>query len=217
MTCPACRAIETQFDAKRAHRELQRYRSKGLDRSTRHLLEAITEAGAAGATVLDVGGGVGALACELLGAGAARATIVDASEASLEAARAEGLRRGVGDRLELIRGDFVALAADVATADIAALDKVVCCFPDMEALVDRSVEHAERLYGIVYPRDAWWTRWWVSTENLLRELGGCGFRAYVHSTREIERRIAAAGLTLRRRRRGLVWVVDLYERRSEGS
>lgn len=206
-----------QFDARHADQQLQRYRRGKIHRATRRLLAAISEAGAQGATVLDVGGGVGALACELLAGGAKSVTIVEASRAALDAARAEGLRRRAGDRLALVHGDFVELAPHVDAADIVTLDKVVCCFPDMAGLIDRSATHARRLYGIVLPRDVWWTRLFVAAENLMRRMKGTDFRVYVHPAKEIERRIAAAGLTLRRRRRGLIWVTDLYERSPEAA
>ena len=206
--------IDTQFDARYADRRLERYRRKGVEGTTRRLLAAISDAGAGGATVLDIGGGVGALACELIAEGARHATVVEASKASLDAARAEGLRRRAGARLALIHGDFVAMSSNVDSADIVTLDKVVCCFPDMQSLIDRSVAHARRLYGITYPRDVWWNRLLIAAQNALRRLRGSGFRAYVHSAREMERRIVTAGLALRRRRRGLIWVTDLYERRT---
>jgi hypothetical protein len=50
-------------------------------------------------------------------------------------------------------GDFVALAPALSAADVVTLDRVICCYDDMPALVGRSAALAERLYGVVYPRD----------------------------------------------------------------
>ena len=100
--CAHCSAIGTTFDRRVARRDLARYRRRGPNRSTRALLAAIGDAGGvAGASVLDVGGGVGAVTEELLASGAARATLVDASPAYLSSAREEGERRGTLGRLEL--------------------------------------------------------------------------------------------------------------------
>jgi hypothetical protein len=48
--------------------------------------------------LLDIGGGIGAIQHELLAAGAAHATSVEAPVAYLEAVREESSRRGLGDR-----------------------------------------------------------------------------------------------------------------------
>lgn len=207
-----CCAIDKTFDSRVARRDIDRYRRKGPSPSTRKLVKAIRDAGIADATVLDVGGGVGAIAHELLGAGAGRASIVDASASYLAAAREEAERRGAAARLQLVHGDFVAIAPEIPRADIVTLDKVVCCYPDMEQLLSASTAHAGRLYGIVYPRDAWWLRVAMAAQNALRRLGKTAFRVYIFKNSAIDATIRSGGFELRRQERGLVWIVALYER-----
>lgn len=79
---------------------LMGYRDKGPDATTRALVDAIVAEGIDGATLLDIGGGIGVVQLELLGAGAATAVLVDASEAYVEVARAEAERRGYSDRTQ---------------------------------------------------------------------------------------------------------------------
>ena len=214
MSCGGhCCAIEENFDRRVAEAELDRYRRNGASPSTRRLLKAIGEASAAGATVLDVGGGIGTIAIELIDAGASRATVVDASEAFLAGARDEARRRHAEDRLELVHGDFVALAPEVPAADVVTLDKVVCCYPDMEALLGRSARHARKLYGLVYPRDSWWVKLGVAVQNTLRRIRRKAFRVFVHPNAAIEHAIRRGGHSLLRRERGFVWVVELYARK----
>src|SRR6185503_20728089 len=155
MSSCGCQGVDKVFGDRTAEHDLRRYRKRGPAKSTRILLEQLMEEGVGGATVLDVGGGVGAVQQELLAAGAERATTVEASPAYVRAARAEAGRRGTLDRVEYVEGDFVAMADGVGPADIVTLDRVVCCYPDMEALVGRSADRARRLYGLVYPRDTW--------------------------------------------------------------
>lgn len=162
--------------------------------------------------MLDVGGGIGTIAHELLAAGIASAMVVDASAACLAAAGEESERRGTAPRLQLLQGDFAGLAAQIARADIVTLDKVVCCYPDMPHLLATSTAHAERLYGIVYPRDAWWLRLITSAQNAIWQLRRSAFRMHIHSNAAIDRSIRSAGLVLRTQQRGLVWVTALYER-----
>ena len=215
MTCAShCCAIDAQFDRRIARRDLDNYRRSGPSPSTRELLSAIRATGIAGARVLDIGGGIGAIAHELLAAGAAHATVVDASAAYLAAARTEAERRQSSERLTLINGDFVATAEQVAVADVVTLDKVVCCYPDMESLLLASTAHTSRLLGIVYPRDSWWVRLVATLENALNVLRSRAFRVYIFPIAAIDNSIRRAGLRPRFQQRGFVWIVALYERSS---
>ena len=148
-----CCGHQEAFGEKTAKRDLRRYRRKGPRKTTRQLLDALRERGLDHASVLDIGGGVGVIEHELLDRGASRAQAVDASRAYLRAAREEAERRGHADRLEQHAGDFVELADTVEPADVVTLDRVICCYPEVDALVSLSAAHARRAYGVVYPRD----------------------------------------------------------------
>lgn len=214
MTCAGhCCGIESQFDRRVAERDLERYRRKGPSASTRDLLTVVRGAGVRGSTVLDVGGGIGAVVHELLGAGGTSATLVDASPAYLGAARSEAERRGMGDRVTFRAGDFTALAQEIPTADVVTLDKVVCCYPDMHRLLSAAAGRTTRLLGMVYPRDSWWVRAVMAVVNALFLVRRTTFRVYVFRNAAIEQVVADAGLVPRYRKRGFTWVVALYERR----
>ena len=131
-------------------------------------------------------------------------------------AREERDRRATGDRLQLRAGDLVEIAADVAPADVVTLDKVVCCYPDMDSLLAVSAARTHRLYGIVYPRDSWWVHVGIAAENRVRRWKGGTFRAYVHPNAAIDAALRRAGLVPRFRSAGAWWVVAVYERRSAG-
>jgi 2-polyprenyl-3-methyl-5-hydroxy-6-metoxy-1,4-benzoquinol methylase len=161
-----CQGFDDVFGAKTAERDLARYRRRGPTRPTRRLIAELRERGVAGATVLDIGGGIGAVQQGLLDAGAERATSVEASGAFVRAAREEAERLGRGDRIAYRQGDYVELAAGLEPADVVTLDRVICCYGDVEALVGRSADHARRLYGLVHPREAWWTRLGVGSASV---------------------------------------------------
>lgn len=200
------------FDDRSARRELDDYRTKGPEGTTARLVEAIRDEGVAGASVLDIGGGVGVIGAELLAAGAASLTDVDYSRPYLEAARAEIERRGYGDRARFLHGDFVALAPEVAPADIVTLDRSVCCYVDWVSMVDRSVERARRLYGLVYPCDRLVVRWVIGVGNLVGRLFGRDLPFRVHPDREVDARIRAAGFEPILHERGIAWQTVLYRR-----
>jgi len=213
MSGPCCsNDYDAMFDARTARRRLSAYRRSGPTGSTRRLVDAITATGVAGATVLDIGGGVGIIGLELLAAGADHLTDVDASQAYVAVARDEAERRGFGERVTVHHGDFVALADGIEAADIVTLDRVVCCYGDWQALVDRSLAHARRLYGLAYPVDRWWTRVGIGFGNLCLRLMRRSFRGHVHPERAVHERIRAAGFERRVHHRNWLWQTALYER-----
>ena len=214
---PSCCDVDYDrvFDARSARRELTEYRRSGPMGSTRRLIDAIKSVGIERATVLDIGGGVGVIGFELLAAGADRLTDVDAARAYVAVARREAARRGLDQRATFHHGDFVALADEVESADIVTLDRVVCCYGDWTALVDRSVAHARRIYGLVYPNDRWWTRAAIWMGNLSLRVSRQSYRGYVHPERAIDARIRDAGFERRTHHRGWVWQTAVYQRTSE--
>ncbi|MEO5940907.1 MAG: hypothetical protein ABIZ72_07970, partial [Candidatus Limnocylindrales bacterium] len=146
------------------------------------------------------------------GSGAASAVDVDGSPAYIAAARAEAELRAVGDRVRYLAGDFVELAPSIEPADLVALDRVVCCYPDMEALVRLSVARARHRYGLVYPRDTRWIRALSGTFNAVARLTRRRFRIWAHRTIEVDAIVRAAGFTPRLERRTIFWQVVVYER-----
>jgi magnesium-protoporphyrin O-methyltransferase len=212
MNCCQCQGIERFFDDKVAARELKDYRRKGPGKTTRWLIEALVAEGVAGKTLLDIGGGVGVIQHELLQAGAGSATNVDASSAYLNAARQEAERRGYVERVNYHFGNFVELASQIEPVDIVTLDRVICCYHDMIALVGLSAARAGALYGVVYPRATWWMKLGVKIINNVSWLTRNPFRIFVHPTPAVEAVIHANGLKQRFHRQTLLWQVVVYGR-----
>lgn len=212
MDCCQCQGIEGFFNRRQAERDLKTYRRKGPARGTRILLDALRAEGVSGATLLDIGGGIGAIQLELLGSGAASATDVDASTAYLATAREEGSRRGYGDRVTYQHGNFVELAPAIAAADIVTLDRVICCYHDMPALVEASASKARRLYGLIYPRDTWYVRAGAAVINLIFRLQRNPFRFFPHRTQAVEAALREAGLARRFHRKAGFWQVAVFAR-----
>jgi predicted TPR repeat methyltransferase len=200
------------FDEKSAQGDLERYRRHGPDKTTGMLLDMIRASGVRGATVLDIGGGIGAIDHELLRDGAEHAVLVDASQPSLAAARSEARRRNELDRLEFVDGDFVSHASTIDRADIVTLDRVICCYPDMESLVRSSAARARRLYGLVLPRDSWFIRTGLRLMNVWFRLWRNAYRSFAHPNARVDALAADAGLRPVAEDRTFFWRVVLYER-----
>jgi magnesium-protoporphyrin O-methyltransferase len=212
MSCSQCQGMQALFGERVARHDLKRYRRKGPLETTRILLDALKAEGLEGATLLDIGGGVGAVSNALLDAGVRHATVVDASPAYLQVARAEAERQGHRDRITYRRGDFVEVAPEIPPADVVTLDRVICCYDEMEALVSASAEKARRLYGLVYPRDTWWDRMGVSLANLSFRIRRNPFRVFIHAPAEVERIIRSQGLGRQFHHATALWQVLVYAR-----
>ena len=215
VTCCQCDGIENEFNTRLAQRELRHFRKGGPRRSTRLLIDSLRWAVSPGATLLDVGGGIGAIHHVLLDKGAAHATHIDASSAYIATARDEAKRRGHADRLDLIHGDFVELAPSLADADVVTLDRVICCYPDMPALVGAAARKAGRAFGAVYPPDVLWLRLGVRCINALMRLRRSEFRVFVHSPKAIEAVLREHGLERVTHRRSIAWEIVTYRRNAE--
>jgi methyltransferase family protein len=138
----ACAAAERQFGPQIAQRDIQRYRRKGPDATTRALLAGVREVMPAGGSLLDIGGGVGVVMFELLADGRGEATLVDGSSSYVEGAGREAERRGHATRIRLVTCDFTAVADRIEPADIVAMHRVVCCFAGYDALIARQIADA---------------------------------------------------------------------------
>jgi len=206
---------ETVFSEKRAKQDLKRYRRKGADGTTRHLIDALKAAGVQHLTLLDIGGGIGVIDQELLAAGLEAAIHVEASEPFARVAEEEAVRRGTRSRMEFRRGDFVAMADDVPAADVVTLDRVICCYAQMESLVLASAARARRFYGVVIPRQRTLTKTMRLGINTMFRITRNPFRFYLHPPAEIDRVLRRAGLRLHSIRDTLIWRVAVYERPRE--
>ncbi|MFV2063487.1 MAG: hypothetical protein ACC726_08230 [Chloroflexota bacterium] len=213
MSSCQCDRIESKFDETYAAEKLASYRSDGPDASTEALIEAIRAEGIEGMTLLDIGGGVGAVQHALLESGVTSAQEVEASQAYLAACQAEAERQGHADRIIHLFGDFGAVADVVEPADIVTLDRSMCCWHDMPDLVTRSSAKARQLYGLVYPRDVWWVRHgWRLFSNFRQLVRRSPMRVFTHRTRDVEAILSRQGFDLCSHNELGVWQIAVYAR-----
>ncbi len=199
------------FDVAFARRLAKRYRRKGLDRTAGRMVEALTDRGVDGATVLEIGGGIGAIQIELLKRGAARTVNVELSSA-YEADAAELLRAaGLTERADRRVVD-IALTPDVVdSADVVVLHRVMCCYPDYALLLAAAADHARRLLVFSYPPDNFIARLLTGMENLTRRIRRRQFRTFVHDPSRMLAVLADHGLRTSVLHHG-AWDVALAER-----
>jgi magnesium-protoporphyrin O-methyltransferase len=213
MACSCCGFGDTadrHFNGEKVAKELRQYRRKGPGVTTRKLRDGLIAADLTRGTVLDIGGGLGALSLSLLDAGMEHAVVVDASSAYLAAASEEAARRERSSSTQFVHGDFLTVAGDLAPATVVTLDRVVCCYPAYRPLLEKSLARAEHGFALSYPRDRWYVRFGMWCENALRRRRGNPFRTFVHPPAELQRTIERAGFRLANRAHTMTWTADVF-------
>ena len=214
MTCCTQYCVaEKQFDSKVAERDLQRYRLRGPDAVTRLMVAELRRWPLQGEDLLDVSSGIRVIGAELAGTGLASATLVEASPAYLDVARAQSESRYESRPTRFLLGDFATIADTLIDADVVTLDRVVCCYPDADALLQGAASRTRRLLAFSYPRDRWYMWTLTALQNFWRRLRGSPFRTFAHSPEQMQAVLETAGLVRVARQGTLEWVLDLYRRR----
>ena len=212
---PSCcdgEGYDAVFTDRFAHRVARRYRRRGLNATARRMVDFLTEHGLDGASVLEIGGGVGEIQLELLRRGAARVTNLEISTSYEEQAGRLLEQAGMTERVTRRFLDIAQLPDEVEPADIVVLHRVVCCYPDYEALLSAAGSHAGRLLVFSHPPSNVLTRVVFGAENLSRRLRGQSFRAFVHPAGAMVSVLARAGLATRFVHAGWSWRVVGLER-----
>jgi SAM-dependent methyltransferase len=206
-------AYRQVFGDKQARKDARRYRRKGLPKDAAAGVAFLRRRGVVGLTVLEVGGGVGAAALELLRAGAAGAANVELSPAYAPVAAELVREAGLDESLVEQRvGDFVEEASEIEPVDVVVMNRVVCCYPDYEVLLVAAANRARRYLVFTYPRDNPAARLVVGLQNLVLRLSGKEFRSFVHSRAAMLAVAEGRGLRLAEERRAPLWQTAALER-----
>ncbi|NND33192.1 MAG: hypothetical protein HKN76_11430 [Saprospiraceae bacterium] len=213
MHCCRTQDYSDLFDSQKALADLNDYRKNGVKKSSRPLFVVIDQLPLQGQTLLDIGGGIGAVVFELFAKGIRYAEINDISAAYIKQFREESVRQEVVAKSRSFIGDFTSVHRDIAEADLITLDKVICCYPDYRSLVQLSSAKARRWYAINLPRNAWWVYILMRIDYYWQKMvRGKAFLTYFHPLSEIETQLAQAGFRKIKQKTQNEWVALLFER-----
>jgi 16S rRNA G966 N2-methylase RsmD len=200
------------FNDRFAKRMATRYRKRGLDKTARRMVNLVAERGVQGATVLEIGGGVGEIQLELLRRGAASATNLELSPAYESEAAALVARADLAGRVHRRLLDIADDPSAVESADIVVLHRVVCCYPDYVKLLSVAADHARHQLVFSHPPRNAVSRAVVATQNLLLRLGGREFRVFAHPPAAMLAVLTERGLSPLVAHRGQVWQIVVASR-----
>jgi hypothetical protein len=210
-SCCAGEALDI-FSEKSARRELRRYLRKGLGGDDARLIAAwAEEGGLTGATVAEVGGGIGQVQTELLRRGAAYGTVVEVVAGYERAASDLARAADVAERTSFLLADLLEAPDALEPADIVVLRRVVCCSPRGPELLGIAAGKAHRTLFASFPRDRAANRAFARVQNVVFRLIGKRFRVFVHPPVELEREAARQGLRRTRSSTGWIWETAQFD------
>jgi 2-polyprenyl-3-methyl-5-hydroxy-6-metoxy-1,4-benzoquinol methylase len=207
MACCDPQGYRKVFGPRFARHVAARYRRRGLDRTATRMVSYLAERGVVGASILEIGGGVGDIQIELLRRGAGRSTNLELVDTYDAEAAGLAATAGMSDRMTRRRLDIAATPDAVEMHDIVVMHRVVCCYPDYQRLLKAAADHAARLLVFSHPPRNWVSRLAVGAENFAIRLSGGTFQSYTHPPQALVEAAEGRGLRADFREHGLVWRV----------
>ena len=208
MNCCNPRGCDRFFNTRFARRVAKRYRKRGLDKTARRMVAFLERGGIDGASVLEIGGGVGEIHIELLKRGADRATNLELSPAYDDEAHRLLAEAGLEGRVERRLHDVAMDPEAIAPADIVVLHRVVCCYPDYERLLGVAADHAGRQLVFSHPPRNPISRLVVGAQNVAFRLMRREFRTFAHPPSAMLGVLRGRGLRPALQGQGVVWQVE---------
>jgi 2-polyprenyl-3-methyl-5-hydroxy-6-metoxy-1,4-benzoquinol methylase len=213
MTCKHCCDADQFFDLKGAKKEIKKYKRRGTKSATKRLISYLNGFDVKGKTLLDIGGGIGALQWNHLKEGGKSTTDIDASSGYLEIAKGYAMENSWHEKSNFMQGDFYGDIDQISKHDIVTLDKVICCYPDFKVLLQKSMDHCHEILALSFPIGGPVSKSLSFFAKLWLKLKGSTFHPYIHDHREVEALITSGGFELVRSGISFPWRVRLYQKR----
>ena len=193
------------FTERVARNDLARFRKKGLDDLERRMVTSATSIGLDGARVLEIGGGIGKLQVELLERGAAVGEVAELVGVYEPFAQELARERGLADRTSFVVADVLEHPDAIEAGDVVLLNRVVCCSESGVELTSTAARLTRRVLVLSYPRAVSWVRLGGRAVNLVQRMLRRSFRAYVHSSAELQAAAESEGLRRTETGRSSLW------------
>ncbi|MDH3252633.1 MAG: class I SAM-dependent methyltransferase [Ignavibacteria bacterium] len=211
MSCCTTRGTD-RFFSRSARHYARKFRKHGLDAPQQKLADGLAGLGIQGASLIEIGCGVGGLHLSLLKRGASTTQGVELSEGMLMQAKALAEELGVRERVTYLEGDFAEMCEDMALADAVIMDKVLCCYADPVQLIQRSAAKSRKFLAVSYPRKGILARTSFSMAQAVGKILRWSFHPFYHATDLLESSIGKEGFAEVHSSTTPIWQVKIYRR-----
>jgi magnesium-protoporphyrin O-methyltransferase len=206
-----CCGADLLFDAKTAKRQYKKYQKNGPSRVTRKLISQL-EKTATGESLLDVGGGIGAIQWWFLSHGGKQTFGVDASSGYTAMAQEHAEKNNLTESTRFLIGDFTSKAEMLPIVNHVTLDKVICCYPDFESILALASAKASETVSLSYPMDGFMADIFRGFGVLFMKLSGNPFKPYVHRVASVRSYFGENGFQLLEKELCFPWYVETYRK-----
>ena len=207
-----CCGADVFFDQKMAEKQYRQYLKKGATGVTAKMIEQLQLTSPEGKSLIDIGGGIGALQWWFLEKGGAKSISVDASSGYIELAEKHAEAHDLTDRTQFVFGDFAEIHGGLERADYITLDKVVCCYPNYEEILEASCDKAGNYLSLSYPMDGWLAQLVALLGVVKARMKTSSFRPYVHPVSKMRDIITQQGFERMAYKMVFPWHVETYKR-----
>ena len=211
MSCEHCCGADKLFNQKSAQKELRTYKKKGPRKSTKKLLSLLSDYDQKGKSLLDIGGGIGAIQWEFVRNGAIKTTDVDASPGYIAVA-SDYAKEINHEAANFKMSDFNDVHEELDRHDFVSLDKVICCYPDYKKLLGNALNKSGTALAMTMPLGGWFAKLLNQLPNLYMLLTKNPFRSHIHSPKNVHDFIESNGFRLSEKSLSFPWLVRVYER-----
>ncbi len=205
-----CCGADMFFDEKKAKKEYRKYVKKGPGKATKRLINQLSGFDVQNKTLIDVGGGIGAIQWWFLQQGGHRTTDIDASTGYLQLAASHAQKEAWSDKADFVSGNCTEVYDRLEDPDFITLDKVVCCYPDFMDILEKSCKKARHAIALSYPMDGLLATTMRNLAALYLSLKKNPFRPYIHPVRQIREIFSQHGFVRRQHTLAFPWHVETY-------
>lgn len=212
MTCKHCCDSNMIFDTKSAKKEMKHYRKKGAIGATKKLINAMSGLPKENKTLLDIGGGIGAIQWEFLENGGSKTTDIDVSAGYLKVAEEFATEKGWQNKTTFSEGDINDVVNELDKHDFVTLDKVVCCYPDYELILNNTTANCSDYLALSFPMSGFISRAINKIGSIYFWIKKLEFKTYIHSNKLMEQLIESNGFTPIHKSIKFPWRVQVYKK-----
>ena len=204
-----CCGADLLFDKKTAKKQYKKYLKNGPSKVTKRLIEQVGKTNI-GESLLDVGGGIGAIQWWFLNHGGKQTFGVDASSGYTTLAQEHAAKNNFKDRTCFLMGDFTTKAEELPSVNHITLDKVICCYPDFEAILNLACTKATNTVSLSYPMNGLIANTIRGFGVLYMKMTGNPFRPYIHPVESVRTIFMENGFGIAEKETSFPWHIETY-------